>query len=354
MQSVHLQEELSQHLREIGLKLTKPQLTNLALWCHGLAVSPNCHLPKVALCLPIPGQRQSLVQRLRRFLAREPLGWKQSYGCLVQHLFANWHGREVPLVMDRTDLGEEWSILTLGVAYRKRLLPLTWRILPFGATGAALQKELLREVAPYLPPKRIHFYGDCEFRAVSVQQFCQDQQWHWHLAVKRDTNVQLAGDSWSQLQALPLRKGERKFWQQIHLARSHRFGPINLIADWSPNQEYPRFWVTDLPADPNAWRRGRKRFWIEPTFRDWKSAGFDLEQTKLDHADRLYSLVLCMALTTVWMIHIGDWQLQHNHLHALDRPHRTDYSLFRLGRDYLQRAITMNWRIPVGFSVMHS
>ncbi len=34
--------------------------------------------------------------------------------------------------------------------------------------------------------------------------------------------------------------------------------------------------------------------------------------------------------------------------------HRTDYSLFRLGRDYMQRTLTMGWRIPVSFTVSHS
>ena len=148
MQSVHLQRNLVQYLQETGMNLSKPQLTNLALWCQGLATSPDCHLTNVALGLPIPGQRTSLVQRLRRFLDHESLSWSRSYAPLVQHLMDNWHGREVALVMDRTDLGHSWSILTLGVAYRKRLLPLTWRILPFGGTGEEVQKRLLSQVAP--------------------------------------------------------------------------------------------------------------------------------------------------------------------------------------------------------------
>lgn len=354
MQSVHLQRKLVQHLQELGLKLSKPELTNLALWCHGLATSPDCHLTNVALGLPIPGQRDSLVQRLRRFLDHEPPSWSGGYSHLVRHIFANWHGSEVALVMDRTDLGQRWSILTLGVAYRKRLLPMTWRILPFGGTGEDVQKQLLSQVAPLLPSaSRIHFYGDCEFRAVGLQQYCRSQKWHWHLGVKSDTYVELADGTWHQLRSLPLAQGERKYWQALYLTQQQRFGPVNLVGDWSPNQEYPRFWATDLPADPHAWRRGRKRFWIEPTFRDWKSAGFDLEQTQIDDASRLQLLVLGLAVTTLWMIHIGDWQTRHGLLRQLDRTRHPDYSLFRLGRDFVRRAQTMNWSIPVGFSVMH-
>jgi hypothetical protein len=231
---------------------------------------------------------------------------------------------------------------------------MTWRILPFGGTGEIVQKELLHQIAPFLPPAaRIHFYGDCEFRAVGVQHYCQRQGWHWHLGVKSDTYIQLNDGTWQQLRSLPLARGERKYWQQVHLTQKECFGPVNLIGDWSPNQKYPRFWAVDLPATPQAWRRGRKRFWIEPTFRDWKSAGFDLEQTQIDDASRLNRLVLGLSLTTLWMIHIGSWLTRHGHLRLLDRVHHPDYSLFRLGRDYVKRAQIMNWSVPIGFTVMH-
>ena len=75
MNSVHLQRKLVQHLQQVGLELSKPQLTNLALCCQGLAMSHDCHLTNVALGLPTAGQRINLVQRLRRFLDHDSLSW---------------------------------------------------------------------------------------------------------------------------------------------------------------------------------------------------------------------------------------------------------------------------------------
>lgn len=355
MNSVHLQRKMVQELQAVGMQISQAQLVNLALWSQGLASSRDCHLPNLALELPVSGRRKHLVQRLRRFLMQRPVGWVRSYGGLVQHLFAHWQGREVALVMDRTDLGQRWSILLLGVAYRKRLLPLSWRILPFGGTSASVQIGLLRQVQPYLPAgARVHYYGDCEFRAVDVQQCCQNYGWHWQVGLKGDTYVQLATGEWCQLRSLPLEPGQQRYWQQVYLTQQKGFGPVNLLADWSPNQEQPRFWALDLPAERQAWRRGRKRFWIEPGFRDWKSYGFDLERTQIDDAARLHMLVLALAVTTLWLIHIGDWLVAHGRDHELDRARHPDYSLFRLGRDYVQRAQTMNWSIPVGFTVSHA
>jgi hypothetical protein len=259
--------------------------------------------------------------------------------------------------MDRTDLEDRFSILTLGAAYGKRLIPLTWQLLPFGGTSAEEQIKLLKRVAPHLPPLsqvRVHFYGDSEFRAVPLQQVCQDYHWHWQVGLKSDLYFCDDSGTWQPLAALGLQAGQRRYLNQVYLTQQHNFGPINLIADWSPNQDNARYWALDLPANAQAWRRGRKRFWIEPTFRDWKSYGFDLEQSQIDDPDRLQVLLLGIAWTTVWMLHIGHWLTQHGHSSLLAPAHHHDYSLFRLGRDYVQRALTMGWFIPVGFTVSHS
>jgi len=353
MNSVRLHQKIRQEFDRIGMAISKAQQINLALWCQGLASSDDCHLTNLALEMPISAERESLVERLHRSLKNERMGWHASYGSVVRHLFRHWQGKEVALVMDRTDLAQRWSILLLGVAYQGRVLPLAWRILPFGGTSAEVQMALLRQIRPYLPAVRIYYYGDCEFRAVALQALCHSYQWHWQVGLKGDTYIQQAADSWIQLRHLPLVKGERRYWQQVYLTQQQAFGPVNLIADWSVNQDAPRYWALDLPADPQAFRRGRKRFWIEPTFRDWKSYGFDLERSQIDDPKRLHVLVLAMALTTLWLIHVGEWVRLQGHDHWLEREHTADYSLFRLGRDYLKRSQAMNWSVPVGFTVSH-
>ena len=51
------------------------------------------------------------------------------------------------------------------------------------------------------------------------------------------------------------------------------------------------------------------------------------------------------------MIHVGDWLVHSGRCQELAPPDKADYSLFRLGRDYLQRARTLEQRSPVGFTV---
>lgn len=268
MNSLHIHRQLVHQMRRYGCPLSKPQRNNLALLCQGLAFSPNCRLGTLALYLPVESDRDSLVERLRRLLKHRRVSQLCSYAPLLRLVFANWAGCEVPLVMDRTDIGNRWSILSLGIAYRCRLLPLAWQVLSFGGTSAQVQQDLLRQVKPWLSAwthVRVHFFADCEFRAVEVQQLCREWRWHWQVGLKSDILFHQGDGHWKALGTILLRPGERRDFQAVTLTEKHAFGPVNLIADWNPNQAQPRYFALDLPADLHAWRRGRKRFWIEPT-----------------------------------------------------------------------------------------
>lgn len=331
---------------------SQAQVRNLALLSQGLVFSRDCHLSNVALELPIEGQREHLMQRLRRLLKNSHIQWRVHYRPLVKELLSYWPDQEVNLVMDRTDIRQEKSILMLALAFKHRALPLTWRVLPFGSTSERLQMTLLEEVESYLPAvgeNRICFYGDSEFRAVALQRYCRQRQWGWQVGVKSDTLFHQGDGQWQALKSIPIQPGQRRHFHHITLTHAHRFGPVHLTVDWKHNHQQPRYVVCDKPTNRQTWRRGRKRFWIEPFFRDYKSAGFDLERSRITDDERLMRLLLGMAVTTLWLLHLGHWVVQSSRRKWLATDHRHDYSLFRLGRDYAQRSQTQDWQLPIFF-----
>jgi hypothetical protein len=349
-----LYSRLTTYLRGQLRAASIAQVRNQALVTQALAFSANCHLATLATLLPVPGQRENLVQRIRRWLDNQRVTQHRCYIPLVRHLFAPWSGAELGLILDRTDIGRRWSILMLAAAFRHRVLPLAWRLLPFGGTSAEVQMALLEQVRPCLPDAervRITVYGDSEFRAVDLQRYCQVQHWHWQLGLKSDILYRSGTSDWQPLGSIAVTQGQRRYCQDVRLTQLHAFGPVNLIADWTNNQDTPRYVVLDQPANRYAWRRGRKRFWIEPFFRDWKSYGFDLEDSKLLHPRRLTTLLLGMATATLWMVHVGQWVIDTNRRPLLEARHKRDYSIFRLGRDYTFRSPFQDWLLPVGFTV---
>jgi hypothetical protein len=346
----YLYRNLTSELQQRLPAATKPQVQNLALLTQALVFSDNCHLPHLALQLPIDGRRDSLVQRLVRFLDNCHVTQRAHYLPLVADLLAHWPDREVNLVMDRTDIEDEKSILLLAAAFKCRALPLTWQVLPFGGTGEACQLALLKTIRPYLPSgKRVMFFGDSEFRAVGLQRYCRDQEWGWQVGVKSDTLFQHGDASWRPLSSLSIEPGQRRYLHHITLTRSEAFSPVHLMVDWTYQGDTPRYVVCDQPTHGHSWRRGRKRFWIEPTFRDWKSYGFDLESTHIADDQRLERLILAMAIATLWLTHLGHWVVTTGRDSWLVASHRRDYSLFRLGRDYARRSQIRGWELPILF-----
>ena len=218
----HLYRSLTTELQRQLPAASKPQVGNLALLTQALVFSPDCHLNNLALEFPIDGRCESHTNRLRRLLDNCHISRHTHYLPLVRQLFAHWPDREVNLVMDRTDIGREKSIFLLGAAFRHRVLPLTWRVLSFGGTGAELQKALLHEVKPYLPSgKRVMFYGDTEFRAVELQRYCRQQEWGWQLGVKSDTLFHLGSEQWEPLRSLKVTQGQRRYVQDVTLTQQH-------------------------------------------------------------------------------------------------------------------------------------
>lgn len=353
MASVALVDRLVYLLKAYCVRMSKAQQRNVAMLCVALAMGSGSQLGSLALRLAVPGRRDSLIQRVRRQLRRAPR-WDKAFAPIVRRLLAEWTGVEIPLVMDRTDLGHGCSILTVGVAYGGRVLPLAWKVMRFGGTGAEVQIALLEEAKSLLPDgAKVTFFGDAEFRAVALQAYCRSQGWHWHVGIKSDTRICLADDTCQALADVAIRRGGRVYLQNVRLTESQPFGPVNIIVDWSPEQLTPRYWATDLPADRRAWRRGRKRYWVEPGYRDLKSYGFDLEGSRLTDPASISTLVLVMAITTLWLIHVGAEVRTTSRRPLIDIPHKRDYSLFRLGRDFITRACDQGWSVPVAFSVRH-
>ena len=78
------------------------------------------------------------------------------------------------------------------------------------------------------------------------------------------------------------------------------------------------------PGDSQGQSYGlpRQSFTRQPTFSDFKSRGFDLEASQLEHADRLERLILIMALAMHWCVRVGRDD-------ALDRPTPLEKKLSR-------------------------
>ena len=103
-----------------------------------------------------------------------------------------------------------------------------------------------------------------------------------------------------QLNELGLKPGLSLFIEDVKVTKTPKIGGFNVAGKWqrkilgvAPKEGW--FILTNLTSKDAAIAAYRKRFGIEEMFRDFKSGGYNLEDTNVS-GNRLISLILLIAI----------------------------------------------------------
>ena len=105
-----------------------------------------------------------------------------------------------------------------------------------------------------------------------------------------------------------------------------RSNPLDctLLARWDEGYQDPWLIVTDLePKQSNALWYGC-RSWIESSYRDVKSDGWQWHKTRLREPARAERLWLAMAVATLWVVTMGSDEQRHLRENLKDKAITTD------------------------------
>ena len=318
----------------------KPQLNNLALFVYGLLRTWHVHLPKIALCLPISGNTRNALQRLERFLSNKAVQPTEWYKGVAKAILSNWKGREIELILDQTDLGGRFPLLFVALAYRKRAIPILWRLLPHpGCSGVEEQTKLLTQVSTLLPSEaKIVLMADREYGSVGLFEFLVDHGWFFVIRMKKDVWLQMANGRKFQIGEIPLKPGQINFEDGVFLPGLPGVR-LSLNCGWSRLDPKDEAWylLTNLPVGKDNLERYSRRFWIEEMFRDFKEQRFRLEKTHLEIAKRVDVLVMCVCIAYSRAIFLGVDLEAAGKRGEIDRSGKPQLSLFQFALRYLTR-----------------
>jgi hypothetical protein len=127
-------------------------------------------------------------------------------------------------------------------------------------------------------------------------------------------------------------------------------GCIAIVVGVIYKQRAIPFLISNCSSLTSACDYYRRRFRLETLFSDQKSRGFHIQKSHLSDPTRLSRLLLATSLAYIWLIHLGMMVFQEERKRALiDRTHRSDKSLFRLGLDWVKYSMTHGLGILVAF-----
>lgn len=257
--------------------------------------------------LPLDLAREDMRQQwLRRLLSTGELRSDRELAPFARESLqmASSGGQTVLLSMDQTDLSNRFAILMLSVRVGERALPLAWWVKEGAANlGFEAQREVLDKIRAWLPVgASVLLSADRFYGTVELLQYVQAVGWQYRIRLKGNFLVDTGQGDLTTTGELAAGVRER------YLAT------VTLFAQAVPTaigilhaSGHPEPWIIAMDCQPTRARvlDYGARWGIEPMFSDFKSRGFGLEKTHLEHADRLDKMLLIMALALHWCVRIG-------------------------------------------------
>ena len=270
---------------------------------------------------------------------------------LLERAAAQGEG-EIRLIVDGSKIGFKHRLLMVGLAYRRRAIPIAWSWVRSekGHSSSYKQRALLGYVRRLTPNgARVLVVGDSEFGAITTLK--QLEEWGFYYVMRQKSSHLVRSSQqqqWRQLGELIERRGEKVWLEGALLSRLHAH-QTNLVLYWKKDEKEPWLLATNLPSSREALSSYKKRMWIEGMFSDFKGQGFDLESTRLRRLGKLSRLTLAVAMLYVWLVVYGAEVVKRGQRRLVDRSDRRDHSLFRLGCNMLDRCLAQGIRPFIRF-----
>ncbi len=309
----------------------------------GIWGSRSVHLSRVATKVPGKARTPSITRGLRRWVNNAAIVAEEWYEPVARQwpqAAAQTVG-EIRLIWDSTKIGFGHQLLLVSLAYRRRAVPIAWcwHSEPKGHTSAETQRHLLERVRALLPSGvPILLVGDTEFESGQIQQWAQEWDWRYVLRQKPNNLVKVKG-TWQSLASLAPAPGHRRWLEGVSLTARHAL-TANLLLEWAAGEERPWLLATNLPTPAATHRAYKRRMWIDESFGDLKTHGFDLESTHLRDPNRLSRLALAVFLLYVWCLATAQLVIKNGLRGWVDRKDRRDLSLFQIGLRFIDRCWT--------------
>ena len=312
--------------------LSESQYLTLQLLLLLIQVHRQVKLSILARVFPQPIQYPSRKRNLQRFLVLPRLSIKALWFPLIKYWIRQEqtgrglnreHRRRLKkfkhrkygywiIAMDRT----QWkgrNIFMVSIVWGTHALPLYWEVLEHvGNSNLATQKRLLKTVLHLFKNYPVLVLGNREFHSPKLADWLDSEGVSFALRQKKDGHFQ-AGvhQEYQVLKQLGFKPGMSKFYTGVLCNKGDGLGPFNLAIYWKrkyrkKGPKEPWYILTNLPTLKQALDIYSCRWGIEQLFKDCKTGGYNLEDTKVNDT-RFLALVLLIAMAyTLATVH-GQW-----------------------------------------------
>ncbi len=335
-----LYHELYNALRK-WQKWGRPELVEtLALMMVGIFEARDVRLSRIAERVPLDIQEDNVAQRFRRWLKNEAVNERTIYDPVAFGLLGALRHTRLRIQIDRTEINESLNVLMVSVYYRKRAIPLLWRVLTHkGSTTFQERNTVLAHLAELLPSGcTVLILGDREFGQVDMMRSIVQKGWDFTLRVKGTHFICVGCGLWVKLREFAPSAGSHYFLTDVVLTKAQCYGPLHFALALDKDSSDPWFIATNLVPTRRTLREYGRRFGCEEMFSDLKSRGFHLDLSQLLAPERFSRLLLAVVLLYVWVLSVARRLVFTSAAKRFtSRPIFQRYSRFQFARRWLAK-----------------
>ncbi len=309
-------------LRRLGSQ-NKKQREGLALLVATALHVRDVNLNELGAALPRAAERSDMrYQWISRLLGNPLIVVDDVMAPFAREVLARSaaDGQTLVVMIDQSKVNDAHQMLMVSLRHGERALPLAWRMKRTqGAMGFVEQREVLEAVLALLPEgARVMLMGDRFYGSPALIDWCRDQGWGWRLRCKQDLLV-FDKDGGETTLAECFARGEHML---TDVALTHKRARTHVAMLHEEGHSEP--WIIALSEPPTTWRAYDYglRWGIEAMFSDYKTRGFNLEDSQIQRTDRLDRLVMVLSLALYWAVSTGMWDAMKNTTPAQKKTRR--------------------------------
>jgi len=341
---IRLYHELHKALKK-WQKWGRPELVQtLALMMVGIFEARDVRLSRIAERVPLDIQEDNVAQRFRRWLKNPQVSERTIYDPVAFGILGALRHTRLRIQIDRTEVNECLNVLMVSVYYRKRAIPLLWKVLSHKGNSTFKERNAVLAHLEELLPSGCHvlILGDREFGTADMMRSIRAHTWDFCLRVKGTHFICPTPGIWVKLKDMAPAAGTHYFLTNVVFTKAQCYGPLHLALALEKGSTDPWFIATNLLPTRRTLRDYGRRFGCEEMFSDLKARGFHLDLSQLAHPERFSRLLLAVALLYVWVLSVARRLVFTQAAKRLtSRPIFQRYSRFQFARRWLAKQLTL-------------
>jgi hypothetical protein len=321
------------------------RMRGMSSMVSSIIFSGRTELRQLALENTDDKQYASKIKQYKRLVTNENIDLERFYfPYIIPLLECLSASGELVFSIDGSTVGRGCMCLMFSVIYKGKAIPIVWEVYK-KKKGHLPEKEhcALLEKLKKLVPKgcRVIVTGDGEFDGCNWQEKILSAGWDYVLRTGKNAQITEYDGGTFKAGSVCLEEGKTLFFEQIKFTKKEL--KTNLLIWHGKGHKSPL--ITNLDFAPQIGRFYKKRFKIEPFFRDLKTKGFNINRSGLGKPERLKRLLIAACIAYILCI-LGSIKAYKSKFY--DRVALEDeklLSLFQLGRRFIIYLVDIRqWR----------